>query len=273
MNTPNVIILLAVLAIALAMAFHQALKWFLRPASRQEVSRLIRHDKHVQDCRRQARADRLAGKAPHIWVPKMYGPLGVRGFRAADYFAHMRRMGLRARMAAGLANVGEGFHARGLKTYYPADVVPNSTSNPYNSRYLLVKQAPQGTVLGASIAPGWTVNADDICYILGAADISIPLGVMTDDIGNAALNAPPYSSNVQLLGGANEATILLVTDKQVQAGQLLVPSLTAAGNASTVPAVAGVYWCVGMALSTSEGATTLIEADPERFPISVDEIT
>ena len=109
--------------------------------------------------------------------------------------------------------------------------------------------------------------------MMAAGDISIPLGICTDEPGGATLDTAPYSTNVQLLGNAAGATSQLITDKQVFAGQLLVPSSTVAGEVSTVPNIAGVYWCVGLAISSSEGATTLIEADVSRFPISVDEIT
>ena len=266
MNTTLTFALIATLVCALGLALRQILNYLQRPLSRQEINDL-RNTEHQH--RSAMRAALREGKAPQIHVVKKYGPLGVRGFRAADYLAHMRRM---ARREA-FANVAEGFYKDGRSTFYPSDVVPNNSSNPYNQRYLLVKLAPYGTALGASIAPGWTVLSDDIVQIMAAADISIPLGFMTDDVGNAALDTPPYSGTVQMLGNASSLTIQGVTDKQIFAGQLLIPSLTVAGEVGVIPNIAGVYWCVGLAISTSEGAGTLIEIDASRFPISVDEIT
>ena len=122
---------------ALAFAFHQALVWFLRPPTKTEVGNALK----VQSLEKIASR---YGKSPYIWIPKKYGPLGVRQFRAADYFAHMRRKAIHRiinQRAMGLANVGESFHPLGVETMYPSDVIPGSTSNPYtNARYSLVSR-------------------------------------------------------------------------------------------------------------------------------------
>lgn len=269
------IILALVALFAFAMALRQAAKWYYRPLTKREVVLSLKAES-LQRLRAKYERDqeRKSGHSANIIIRRKFGPLGVRAFRAAEWIAEQRRMA-RRRMAIGLANVGEGFHPLGLKTFYPTDVVPNGVSNPYtNARYSLVKQAPPGTTLGATLQwGGLVITSDDLCTIMAAADISIPLGIAIDEPGNSQLDTAPFSTGVQLLGNAAGATLQGITDKAIAAGTLLVGSQSTAGNLSTVPNVAGLYWCVGLSLSTSEGAQTLIEFDGGRFVIGVDEIT
>ena len=265
-------LLVLALLLSVAMAVRHAAKWFLRPLSREEKT--ARENAAYLAHRAESRKGRIDGKAPDILVKHKWGPLGVRNFRATDYFRYMTKRYPRFHLAGkGLANVAEGFYDGGLSTYYPADVVPNNASNPYNQRYLLVKSAPQGTTLPATLAPSWNVLADDICYIMAVSDISVPLGIITDDVGNAALDAPPYSGNVTYLGNACKSTNQLVLDAQLPAGSLVIGSRVTAGYGGAIPAVAGMFWCVGMTIGTNEGAGTVVEIDAGRFPVGVDIIT
>ena len=75
------------------------------------------------------------------------------------------------------------------------------------------------------------------------------------------------------MGNSSEATQQLVVDSAIPAGTLIIPSRTTAGFGGIIPNLAGVYWCYGLSVSTSEGLGTLIELDGGRFPVSVDEIT
>lgn len=277
MNILACILFLAALVFGLSHVYSK----LTRPLSRAEESKRRQLRSHLRIRAKTVSAAMREGKAPDIWVPKQYGPLGVRGFRAHEYlraWADQRRAmqawfaGRGAKCA--MANIDVGFYDGGMATTYPSDVIPGSLSNPYLNRYMLVKQAPPGTTLAANLVPtGLVVSSDDICQIMGAADVSIPLGVMTDDVGNAPLDAPPYSGNVTYLGNAAKSTQQMVTDSAIVAGKLLIPSLTTAGFVGPVPNIAGVYWCPGMSISTSEGASTLIEVDAMRIPVSVDEIT
>lgn len=256
------IALVIALLFALAFIVKQAWLWFIKPEPSQVRAA-------------QSKRERSAGGAPNVWVPKKWGPLGVRAFRAADWLDAMVRAERRHMRA--MANVGGAFSPRGCRTYYPTDVIPNSASNPYNNaRYSLVKQAAPGTVLGATLQwGGLTISSDSLCTMMAAGDISVPLGICTDEPGGngSTADSAPFGSNVQLLGAAAHTTMQAIADSVIAAGRLLVPSSTTAGNVGNVPNIAGVYWCVGLSLSTSEGAQTEIDIDQGRFPISVDEIT
>lgn len=263
--------LVLVLLFAVAMLIRQLARWYYRPLTKREVVLSLKAESLA---RLRAKYEREQGHAPSFTPRRKFGPLGVRAFRAVDWIAEQRRLA-RRRMAVSLANLGEGFHPLGLKTFYPTDVIPASTSNPYtNARYSLVKQAAPGTTLGATLQwGGLVITSDDLCTIMAAADISIPLGIAIDEPGNSQLDTAPFSTGVQLLGNAAGATLQGITDKAIAAGTLLVPSQSTAGNLGTTPNVAGLYWCVGLSLSTSEGAQTMIEFDGGRFVIGVDEIT
>ena len=276
LNALAVLASIAVLAYLLCLAFGWMMK---RPADEQK--RLEQRAELRRLC--ELRAQRMRGEAPAIHVAKKYGPLGVRGFRAADYFRAMKgwcdaNIPGRAAMSASMANIGTTFRDHGMKTYYPSDVVPNSSTNPYNSRYILVQQAPNGTTLSATLAPSYTIGSDSICQTVpGAVFVSpgvrVPLGIMTDEVGNSALDQAPFSGDVFLFCGGGRSTMYAIADAVITAGSLLVPSSVTNGYLGPVPAVAGVYWCVGAAGSTSEGAGTGIELYQNLFPVSVDEIT
>lgn len=224
------------------------------------------------------RNERLKGEAPAIHVVRKLGPLGVRGFRSMDYFRQMLGWRFTPEGTRALANIGTAFRVNGTKTYYPTDCVPNSTSNPYNSRYMLVQQAPAGATLGTTLAPSYSISSDDMCQVVPSASFvtpgaRVPLGFMTDEVGNSALDSIPYGGTVALLCGAARATLYGIADSAINAGTLLIPSANTNGQLGPPGSVAGVFWCVGAAGSTSEGAGTGIEVYQNLFPLSIDEIT
>jgi len=217
----------------------------------------------------------------NVWVRKSFGPLGVRAFRAMDYLDHMRRTYMPAQTARmALANIGTTFHPHGIKTYYPTDCVPGSTTNPYtNNRYSLVQQAPPGATLNATLNPSYSISSDSMCQVVPSASFvtpgaRVPLGIMTDEPGNEVnTNGTPYGGAVQLLCMGAARSTYAISDSVIVAGTLLVPSAITNGYLGAVPAVAGIYWCVGAAGSTSEGAGTGIELFQALFPLGVDVIT
>lgn len=222
---------------------------------------------------------------PAVWVPKIFGPLGVRAFRFSDYFEHMRgwaHANLFPRESRALANIGTVFRDNGMKTYYPTDVVANSSTNPYNNRYMLVQQSPAGATLNATLAPTYVIGSDSMCQVVPSASFvspgaSIPLGIMTDTLGYSESGTEvvqyPISGAVMLFCGGGRSTMYAISDSVIVAGKPLIPSSITNGFLGAVPAVQGVYWCVGMSGSTSEGAGCGIELYQNLFPISVGEIT
>ena len=277
MNILNFIAVMAALLAAASLAI-ATLRWFLAPLPDERVAREMQA--RYAELRRLCvlRRERMEGHAPTIYVPKKYGPLGVRGFRALDYFRHMMNWRYTPEGVATLANIGTVFRVFGTKTYYPTDCVPQGTTNPYNSRYMLVQQAPAGSTLGATLAPAYAVSSDDMCQVVPSATFvtpgaRVPLGFMTDEVGNNSADAIPYSGTVALLCGGARATLYGIADSVIAAGGLLVPSLVTNGYLGPVGNIAGVFWCVGAAGSTSEGAGTGIEVYQNLFPVSVDEIT
>jgi hypothetical protein len=223
---------------------------------------------------------------PNVFIPKIYGPLGVRSFRDMDYFAAMKgwakkHLGHLFAKQLALANIGGHFSDHGLRTYYPADCVPGlATLNPYANRYMLVQQSPSGTLLGPTLAPSYTVPSDAICQVSGSqvgAQV-IPLGIMTDDVGNPPPNStitepPPYSGGVALFCGGGRSTLQAVADSLIVAGKILVPSSVTNGFVGPVPTAPGISWAVGVSGNTSEGLGTEIDLFQNLFPISVGEVT
>ena len=237
-------------------------------------------------------AKKPAISLPNIWVRKLFGPLGVRGFRAMDYLEHMRKTWMRAHLPSmlpfsirrSLANSTSGttFREKALKTFYPTDLNINSASNPYNTRYMLVQQAPNGATLGASLAPSWSISSDEMCQVVPSASfvtpgVKVPLGFTQDTPGYSEsgtyIGTPPYGMSVKLLAMAAVETAYGVSDSVITAGTLLVPSAVTNGYLGPLGNVAGIFWCVGAAGSTSEGAGTGIEVFQALFPMGVDVIT
>jgi hypothetical protein len=164
--------------------------------------------------------------------------------------------------AMALANVAEGFRPGGKKTYYPVD-------QPYATRYLLVTQAQSSDTGASTLNSSYSIAYQDMCKVNPITRIAIPLGIATDEPGNTSGDSAPFSTNVALLGGAGTATLCGVADAAINAGTLMVQSGTTAGYIGALPATAGAYYTVGLSLSTSEGAATLIEFDPRPAWIAV----
>lgn len=161
-----------------------------------------------------------------------------------------------------LPNVAEGFRPNGLKTYYPVD-------QPYATRFLLVTQASSADTNASTLNSTYGIAYQDMCKVNPITRILIPLGICTDEPGNTSGDSAPFSANVALLGSGLTATLQGVTDAAINAGTLLVGSGTTAGYVGALPSTAGAYYTVGLSISTSEGAATLIEFDPRPAWIAV----
>jgi hypothetical protein len=189
-----------------------------------------------------------------------------------DYAKWRVRKGLRRSMPGQrfLANVAEGFRPHGKKTYYPVD-------QPYSLRYLLVMQAKSTDTGASTLINTYGISVDDLCKLCTGAQLAAqqtaPLGFCVDAPGLGGLDVAPISTDVQLLGGAQQKTIQGVGDAVINAGALTVVSLTTAGYVGNVPSVAGLYWSPGLAISTSEGSGLPVEIDPHRIVAGVDIIT
>lgn len=285
----NILHFLAIVSalVALVLLAVIAFKWFLAPPAQEVILRAkaLARQRDIMDKRAylkhlcEVRNQRMRGESPQTWVPKKYGPLGVRQFRAMDYFRFMSGWWKTPAGRAAIANAGGTTFSDGaLSTYYPTDCVPNSSTNPYISRYVLVQQAPTSAVLNATLAPSYAISTDDMCQVVPSASFvtpgaRVPLGFMQDEVGNSLLDTAPYGGNVLLLCGGAKSTAYGITDTAIPAGTLLVPSLLTNGYLGSPGAVAGVFWCVGAAGSTSEGAGTGVEVYQSLFPLSIDEIT
>jgi hypothetical protein len=101
-------------------------------------------------------------------------------------------------------------------------------------------------------------GATDDTYTLIAANTTKPVGVVTDYPGSTTR---VYAFD-GLLGA--DRTVLMVASATVSAGALVysygdgtVRTLTVSGGGS-----AGTYWCVGMAMTTSDSGGGIIEVAP-----------
>lgn len=178
-----------------------------------------------------------------------------------------KKLGLRPNAPLGrrdvsLANVAEGFRPGAKKTYYPVD-------QPYATRYLLVTQASSADSGASTLNSSYGIAYQDMCKVNPITRILIPLGICTDEPGNTSGDSAPFSANVSLLGGGGTASLQGVSDAAINAGTILVGSGTTAGYVGALPSTAGAYYTVGLALSTSEGAATLIEFDQRPAWIAV----
>ena len=125
-----------------------------------------------------------------------------------------------------LANIAEGAHADGCKTYL--------TDAAQSLRHALV-------MFG---------TADHVAVT--TADTDIPLGVCNDEA-----DAAEDVINVQLLG-QKEGTILVVAQAAIGVGAYLVPA--AAGRVQTIVGLSGVTtYIVGRALNAASSQGDLVE--------------
>lgn len=144
-----------------------------------------------------------------------------------------------------LANDGAltvGVHAGSRITCY-------HESAPVTTRFLLVTQG---------------VGGDN--YVKTPASVlDIPRGVCTDE---PAATTDPV--NIQGLLGCDQ-TVKMVAAGAIAAGAPVVTN--GDGKVKALPNVAGMYWCVGFAVTTSTTSGDLIEVQPSLFPLGVDVIT
>lgn len=124
-------------------------------------------------------------------------------------------------------------------------------SAPLTTRFLLVKQG----VLGLG----------DNHYTLITSIADIPLGVCYDE---PAATTDPVT--IRLLQSAGQ-TLRMVAASAIAAGTFVVTDGT--GKVQQLPAVAGVYWCVGLAVTSAVQSGDLVEVDPDRGQIGVSFVT
>lgn len=169
--------------------------------------------------------------------------------------AHASLAGPGAPRLGSLANVAEGFHPGGLKTFYPTD-------DPYTTRFLLVAQATSADGDATTLNSSYGISYDDMCKKSPITRLLVPLGICTDEPGNGDIDTEPISTNVALLGSGLGATLQGVGDAVLTPSTILTQSGTTAGYLGALSSTAGAYYTVGIALSTSEGAGYPVEFDP-----------
>ena len=123
------------------------------------------------------------------------------------------------------ANIAEGRHGTG--------VVTKLTDAAITTRYLLGKPGSDGNHIAAS----------------GASDI--PLGVIADEA-----SAAEDPVNVQILGNA-QGTVFMVANEAITQGEHVYTA--ASGKVQDLPAGAGTYYEVGLALTASAADGDIIE--------------
>ncbi len=95
--------------------------------------------------------------------------------------------------------------------------------------------------------------------------LDIPLGICTDEPVDTASPV-----NVQCLCGA-DTTVRMVATGAITIGQPVVTY--GDGTVAQLGTTAGMYWCVGYALTAATTTGDLIEVQPALFPIGVNVLT
>lgn len=121
-----------------------------------------------------------------------------------------------------------GTHAGGKITRYAEGAL--------STRYVLMKKG----------------TANDEVLVCGASDM--PIGVLTDE---AYADRDPV--NITLLGSADR-TLLMVASEEIAVGAYVFTA--ANGKVQDLPAGAGTYYCVGIAVTAAGGDGDLLEVDP-----------
>ena len=150
-----------------------------------------------------------------------------------------------------LANDGAstvGIHQGGKRAGYYDGTVPIVPPTTGSSRFLLMVQ-----------------GTGDNHYNLPTSVLQMPIAVCNDEPGSATETYPFQ----HLLG--TESTIRMQANGVIAAGQLVVT----AGNGQVQPlgTTPGVYWCVGVAMTSTTAAGDLLEVQPTLFPAGVNVIT
>lgn len=138
--------------------------------------------------------------------------------------------------------VSIGIHQGGQVTGYLTDA-------PVTQRYSLVTQGASGD------------NTYKVCTSIA----DIPAGVCTDE---PAATTDPV--NIQLLNSAGKTT-RMVAAGVIAAGNLVVTN--GDGKVKALPAVAGVYWGVGRAVTSATTSGDLVEVDPILQQVGVSFVT
>lgn len=121
-------------------------------------------------------------------------------------------------------------------------------SAPLTTRFMLVKQ-----------------GAADNAYTIITSIADIPMAVCTDEPA-----ATTDFVNFQMLNSAGKTT-RMVAGAAIPAGSLVVSN--GDGRIKALPNVAGVYWGVGVALTTANALGDLVEVDPIRVQYGVSFVT
>ncbi len=122
------------------------------------------------------------------------------------------------------------------------------SSAPLTTRFLLCKQ-----------------GASDFVFTIITSIADIPMAVCNDE---PAATTDPI--NFQLLNSAGQ-TLRMVAAAAIPAGSIVVTN--GDGYIKALPAVAGVYWGVGLAVTTAVSLGDLVEVDPIRGQVGVSFVT
>ena len=152
-----------------------------------------------------------------------------------------------------LANDGAvtvGIHDGARVTGFMTSLYTVGAAYPNGERFLLVKQG----------------SGADNYYAPITSVLDVPIGTCTDD--PAAITDPV---NIQFLLG-NDRTARMVAAGVIAAGKFVVTN----GDGTVKQfdqTTAGIFWCVGVALTTTTTAGDLVEVAPGLMPLGVDVIT
>lgn len=163
-----------------------------------------------------------------------------RFWKATRYFIHVLHLAGIALANDNPLTVGE--HEEGRLTGYV-------DSAPTTVRFMLMKQALTG----------------DNHYTICTSIADMPMGVCYDE---PAANTDPVS--IRLFNSAGQ-TLKMVAAAAIPAGSLVVTN--GDGYVKALPAAAGVYWGVGVAVTTANALGDLVEIDPSRDQIGVSFVT
>lgn len=122
-------------------------------------------------------------------------------------------------------------------------------SAPTTTRFLLVKQA----------------NTGDNHYTVVTSVLDMPMGVLYDE--PAATTDPVH---VQLINSAGR-TLKMVAAGPIPAGAIVVTN--GDGRIAALSSTVGVYWGLGVAVTSALNANDQIEVDPSRDQVGVSFIT
>ena len=150
-----------------------------------------------------------------------------------------------------LANDGTstvGIHAGGRRAGYYDGTVPIVPPTTGSNRFLLMVQ-----------------GTGDSHYNLPTSATQMPIAVCNDEPGSAS-----ETYNFQHLLGT-DSTVRMQASGVISAGQLVVTAGN--GQVQALGSTPGVYWCVGVAMTSTTAAGDLLEVMPTLFAAGVNVIT